>query len=418
MVTSIVAVLVGIRDILNITPSMAMRQRSPENARDLKIPAFISRRIGFMTKMGLRSVSRNPFRGFLIALAIGFPFSMASVLMSYRPLINDVLETEYDNCMSYDLKVQLDGFSSVNNVLDAADSLQNVESAEAVFEKAIVVSSDSQSDYSMLNGIDKNSSHYRIYDNVKHVYVSVPSDGLLINERLADKLHVSVGDTVYFTIPGLVKEKRKCKVSGVVSETFGSSCYLDISSFVDVLGIDPMANMLLITAEPGHFSEVKNALYNSSRVTWLVDKSKTRQSFSDIFNSMAIMIDMFNVLSVVAGVILIYNISMINLRERTTELVTLRVLGTTDSELGWMLEFEMIIYFILGILMGIPGNYFIRKLLEGMMQTDSYEFKMKFDLMSWLGAFVMCLMIAVIAWGMELRLVKSIRLTDALKERE
>jgi len=416
--TSIIAVLVGIRDILKITPSMAMRQRSPENVGDLKIPALISQHIGFMTKMGLRSISRNPFRGFLIALAIGFPFSMASVLMSYRPLINDVLDTEYDNCMSYDLKVQLDGFASRSKVLDAAASIQNVESAEAIFEKAIVVSSDSQSDYTMLNGIDKNSSHFKIYDNVKHIYVSVPTDGLLINERLAGKLHVDVGDTVYFTIPGLVHEKRKCKVSGVVSETFGSSCYLDLESFDDVLGIDPAANMLLITAKPGHFSEVKNALYNSNRVTWLVDKTKTRQSFSDIFSSMTIMIDMFNVLSVIAGVILIYNISMINLRERTTELVTLRVLGTTDRELGWMLEFEMIIYFILGILMGIPGNYFIRKLLEGMMQTDSYEFKMKFDLMSLVWAFLMCMMIALIAWFMELRLVKGIKLTDALKERE
>lgn len=175
-----------------------------------------------------------------------------------------------------------------------------------------------------------------------------------------------------FTLPGLVSGWRKVKVSGVLSETFGSRCYLQLDRFPDVLQVDPLADILLISAEPGHFEEVKKELFDSGRVTWMVDKRKTRRTFSDMFGSMTIMVDVFNILSVIAGVILIYNISMINLRERTTELVTLRVLGTTDRELGWMLLFEMIIYFVSGILMGFPGNYLIRKLFESMMKTDSY----------------------------------------------
>ncbi len=417
IVTSVAAVFAGIRGILAITPSMAMRSLSPQVFREIKLPGFVRENINFMTKMGLMSIFRNPFRGFLIALAIGFPFAMSSVLISYGPLINSVMVSEYDDCKAYDLEVQLDRYSSPGKVLDSASSLRHVRRAEPVFERVIMLKKDSRSEYSLLSGLTKDSELWRVLDNEKMKYADIPGDGLLINQRLMDKLHVKVGDTVEFTVPGLVSGWRKVKISGALSETFGSRCYLELHSFPDVLGLDSMANILLISAEPGHFNEVKKELYDSGRVTWIVDKLKTRRTFSDMFRSMTIMVDVFNVLSVIAGVILIYNISMINLRERTTELVTLRVLGTSDRELGWMLFFEMMIYFAFGILMGFPGNYFIRKLFESMMKTDSYVFRMRFNPLSAVCALLLCAVIAVIAWFLELRLVKSIKLTDALKER-
>ncbi|ETP73628.1 ABC-type transport system, involved in lipoprotein release, permease component [Lachnospiraceae bacterium JC7] len=416
--TSVAAVFAGIRGILGITPSMAMRARSPQVFGEMKLPAFLGEHIRFMTKMGLMSILRNPFRGFLIALAIGFPFAMSSVLFSYGPLINSVMVSEYDNCKAYDLEAQLDRYSSPGKVLDSAETLMHVRSAEPVFERAVMLRKDSQSDYSLLSGLPDGSDLWKVLDNEKMEYIDIPEDGLLINERLANKLHVKEGDRVEFSIPGLVTGWRDVRVSGVLSETFGSRCYLKLDCFPDVLGIDSMADILLISAEPGHFDEVKKELYDSGRVTWIVDKLKTRRTFSDMFRSMTIMVDVFNILSVIAGVILIYNISMINLRERTTELVTLRVLGTTDRELGWMLWFEMMVYFAAGILMGVPGNYFIRKLFESMMKTDSYVFRMKFDPPSSVYAFLLCGVISVIAWFLEMRLVKSIKLTDALKERE
>ncbi len=418
IVTSVAAVFAGIRGILSITPSMAMRSVSPQVFGEIKLPDFVREKISFMTKMGLMSMLRNPFRGFLIALAIGFPFAMSSVLISYGPLINNVMESEYDDCKSYDLEVQLDRYSSPGKVLDSAASLRFVRRAEPVFERAIMLKKDSRSEYSLLSGLPKDCSLWKVLDNEKMEYADVPGDGLLINARLMDKLHVHVGDTVEFTIPGLVSEWREVKVSGVLSETFGSRCYLQLERFPDVLQVDPLADILLISAEHGHIEEVKKEIFDSGRVTWMVDKLKTRRTFSDMFGSMTIMVDVFNILSVIAGVILIYNISMINLRERTTELVTLRVLGTTDRELGWMLLFEMMIYFAFGILMGFPGNYLIRKLFESMMKTDSYVFRMRFDPLSVVYALLLCAVIAVIAWFLELRLVKSIKLTDALKERE
>ena len=68
------------------------------------------------------------------------------------------------------------------------------------------------------------------------------------------------------------------------------------------------------------------------------------------------------------------------LRERVTELTTLSVLGMSDREIGEMLLLEQAVLFGTGILMGIPGNLFVRTLLESMMQSDSYVMRLPLNI--------------------------------------
>ena len=64
--------------------------------------------------------------------------------------------------------------------------------------------------------------------------------------------------------------------------------------------------------------------------------------------SMMAMIHMFAILAVASGGILIYNISMINIRERVTEFGTLMVLGESNREISRLLLFEQMAIFCSG----------------------------------------------------------------------
>ncbi len=82
--TGVLSVLLGVRGILQITPAQAMRAKTPSAGTLIALPSFLAKRLKTMEKMGFRSVVRNPFRGFLIILAVSFPFSMTSVLLSFE----------------------------------------------------------------------------------------------------------------------------------------------------------------------------------------------------------------------------------------------------------------------------------------------------------------------------------------------
>ena len=104
LVTAVSAVFLGIRKILDITPSMAMRAHSPENVRQLKV----FRNGSFLVRMAMRSLLRNPFRSFLIALSAAFPFAMSSVLLSYGGVVQDMIMTEFGEVEQFDYMLTLD----------------------------------------------------------------------------------------------------------------------------------------------------------------------------------------------------------------------------------------------------------------------------------------------------------------------
>ena len=211
--------------------------------------------------------------------------------------------------------------------------------------------------------------------------------------------------------------RRKVRVEAVVEQLFGTGAYMALEAFPGLLDMTPSANRLLLRTERGKREELKERLLDAGRVTFISEVRTIVDAYREMFGSMTAMIDMFSLLSVAAGGILIVNILMISLRERVTELTTLSVLGMSDREIGEMLLLEQAVLFGTGILMGIPGNLFVRTLLESMMQSDSYVMRLPLNIGTCGLAFLICMGMALIAWQREMAALKSVPLTDALKER-
>lgn len=419
LATGLLAVFLGVRDILAIAPAQAMRAKAPKAAARGEAGIFkrLSGRLGPLEKMGLRSILRNPFRGFLIVLAVGFPFSMSSVLFSFHVISEQMYLNQFEKIEMYDLQASLDSIVSPVKARQGGEMLPGVERVEAVFSYPVELKNENLSEFAMLAGLNRGSELWRIMDN-RGNYYEPPRRGLILNSRIAGKLHVKEGDRVEAACAGLTKGTVWLTVERVIEESLGSGCYISMEGIPQVFQTGPIANKVLLKAEPGRREEVKEALLNTSRVSWLVDAGKIVDSYRAMMGSMTAMIQMFALLSVASGGILIYNISMIGLRERVTEFGTLMVLGETGREIGRMLLFEQGVYFILGILSGIPGSFAMKALMEAMMASESYTIHMDVPPSSYGKAFLVCLGISLLSLAAELRAVGRVRLTDILKERE
>ena len=178
------------------------------------------------------------------------------------------------------------------------------------------------------------------------------------------------------------------------------------------------ANTVVLKLYPGMLEWTKQKLLDTSRVTWMVDTQKIVGTYRSMMGSMILMVNMFAVMAAAAGGVLIYNISMINIRERVNEFGTLLVLGMSEKEISGFLAVEQGFYFILGILTGIPGSRGIKTLVEKVVISDSYSIDMHVSIWSYMGAFFICLAITALAGRGEMRFVRNIRLTEVLKERE
>ncbi len=415
--TGIGAVFLGVRDILKINPAQAMRQRMPDLKRTGKLPDLFERHLKLPAKMAFRSLLRNPFRACMIALAVGFPFSMASVLFSFRSVEDQMYFDQFDKIQTFDFEMTLDRYESPVRAAESGLLLDGVEDAEAVYSGAVQLRNENRTEFAMLYGLNKNSSMWKIMDIYRNVF-DPPSGGVILNERIAKKLHVKRGGRLQVSIPGVTIRETTVPVADVIAESVGSGCYMELASMGDTFGISLPVNAVLLKTEAGSRETVKQKIMETNRVTGLVDTGKIVKSYQEMMSSMMMMVNLFAVLSVAAGGVLIYNISMINIRERVTEFGTLKVLGQTEKEIGLMMLLEHMAAFFVGILMGFPGSIGLKVLVEKIIVSDSYTIDLIVTPFAYIEAFVICLGIAALAFLTEMKFVKNISLTEVLKERE
>ena len=295
--------------------------------------------------------------------------------------------------------------------------LDGVEDAEAVYSGAVQLQNENRTEFAMLYGLNQHSSMWRIMDIYRNVF-EPPEKGVILNERIAKKLHVTRGSEIRISIPGVTARDTTVPVTEVVTESVGSGCYMELTSLGDTFGIPVPANAVLLKTAAGYRETVKRKILETSRVTGLVDAGKIVKSYREMMGSTMMMVDLFAVLAVAAGGVLIYNISMINIRERVTEFGTLKVLGQTEKEIGLMMLLEHMVSFFVGIFAGFPGSYGLKLLVEKIIVSESYTIDLMVRPLAYMEAFGICLGIAVLAFLAEMRFVRGISLTEVLKERE
>lgn len=414
--TGILAVFLGVRDILSITPAQAMRARAPA-AKDMPVPPFLLKRLGFLERMGCRSIARHPFRGFLIVLSICFPFSIASVMFTFKGVADRMFLDQFEKVQVYDLQLSLDRHVSPIWAAAGAMELSGVQEAEAVCTQPAELKNQNLSEFAMIYGLNRDSDLWKIMD-IKGVFYRLPQEGLILSSRTAKKLHLKRGDMVEINCPGLTAGDTQVPVSYIISESISSGSYMSLDSFGKIFHSGPLANTVLLKTEAGHIDTVKRKMMETSRVKWLVDTRKIVQSYQASVGSTLAMVNVFAFLAAISGGILIYNISMINIRERVTEFGTLMIMGESNREIRRLLFFEQLIYFFLGILTGLPGSWGMKIMMESILSSKNYTYAIAIGPGSYGAAFLICLGITLLACMAVLRFIGRIKLTEILKERE
>ena len=115
---------------------------------------------------------------------------------------------------------------------------------------------------------------------------------------------------------------------------------MDINSMRQFFPMEHLADTILLKTEAGSAEKVREQLLGAGRVTGLAEPGRIVESYRSMMGSMMAMMNLFSLMAVLTGVILIYNISLISIRERRVEFDTLLILGSSGQEIGWMVWFE------------------------------------------------------------------------------
>jgi putative ABC transport system permease protein len=205
--------------------------------------------------------------------------------------------------------------------------------------------------------------------------VPPPSSGLLLTDRLADKLGVAVGDPVQVEVLAGRERTLVLPVAATVREMMGLNAYLRRDLLNGALGDGDWSSGYAIALERGREEAFLDATRALPRVAGAFSKATLRRNMDEV-SARNIRI-MSTVLTFFAGVIavgVVYNNARIALAERTWELASLRVLGFTRGEVSALLLGELALAIAVALPLGMMLGHGLVRLVTGMLASDQFYF--------------------------------------------
>jgi putative ABC transport system permease protein len=188
--------------------------------------------------------------------------------------------------------------------------------------------------------------------------VELPSEGLLINTRLAEILGANEGDIVTIEILEGARLVRDVPVASIIDEPTGLVAYMEAGALHRLLREGPTCSGAYLKVDAALAPQLYRILKRTPAVAGVAVRETMRASF---WNSVGDSIVSTTVVLVsFAAVIafgIVYNGARIALSERGNELAALRVLGFTRREIGAILLGEQGLLTLVAIPLGFALGY-------------------------------------------------------------
>lgn len=405
--------------IFKIMPSEAMREKSPESGKKIFIEKInlIWRNISYLGKIIVRNLFRYKKRALLTSLGVIFSSAILLVALSMGDSMDFMIKQQYGNIQNYDIKVKFSKLISVEE-LNNIKNITHVNKVEPVLETGVEISNGWRSKEVGFTALIKEPQMYKVEDNNGNS-ISLPQNGILLSEKLANILGVKVNDSVVvkFYFPG--KEKKEMVVKGIVVQYLGLSTYTSMDNLKNILGEGMVASSAVLKLNDINYeNEVKDKLKNMANVTSV--ESKT-DSLNALLKNMGAMKASIGVYITLAGILLIavlYNIATINIFERQRELATLKVLGFNNNEVKKLIFNENYIIVIFGMIIGLPVGKWLGASLMASSSTDAYTIPYVVEFKTYIIAIILTLVFTAITNLTLMKKIKALDMIEVLKNKE
>jgi len=368
-------------------------------------------------RMVLRTMQRRPLRTGLTIF--GIAASMAIVISGtfWRDTMDLLLHSQFRLVLRGDVIIGLVEATPARITHEVA-RLPQVTAVEAARSVTAQLVHGQYHWRGSLQGRAKDPQLQRIVDAERHSYAP-PQDGLLLTDRLAERLHVKPGDMLRVELMEGRRQVLELPVAGTVAEMMGMGAYIERRSLNHLLQEGDIVNMLAVSINPGHEAELLERLKSLPRVAVAFSKAVMLRNIEEITaRNVLVFSAILTVFASIIAVGVVYNHARIALAERAWELASLRVLGFTRGEVSAFLLGELALEILLAIPLGLVAGYWLAAAIVQLIKTDEFYFPLIIQPPTYAYAAIVVVVAGVASALIVRRRIDTLDLVGVLKTRE
>lgn len=381
----------GLSLVASVLPAyLVSRRELHEEAAQLLLPkppvkgskilleriTFIWSHLSFTQKVTARNIFRYKQRMLMTIFGVAGSVALLFAGLGIQSSVVGVADRQFKDLQQYQMILSVNSRASDSDKAKLEEKLQSDEvenyrliSSKQVEEKyagkagvqTVTIMVTDQDDLAPFVHLEKNGEKLSL------------SNGLVLTEKLAQLAGVSVGDN--FTIDG-----KTFKVGAITEHYVGHFVYMNQATYEKIYGQAPKMNTYLVQLKDkseGNTERVAGEFMDQAAVSGLVQNASTIQLFESFANSLNHTMAILVLVSVLLAIVILYNLTNINVAERIRELSTIKVLGFHNKEVTLYIYRETILLSLIGMIVGLVSGFYLHQFLIQMIAPGTFRFQPK-----------------------------------------
>lgn len=409
-------------------PSSLLMPKPPEAGSKILLERItpIWNRMNFTHKVTARNIFRYKKRMLMTIFGVCGSVTLIFAGFSVQHSISGVKDRQFGEIMKYDLIVaQNDGLNDQQqSEVDKLLADDSVDSEIPIHYETVNKVAGKNQDKQEIKLIvpkeaEKLNQYISLVDRNSKKKLELTDDGCVISERLARLLNVGIGDT--FEITDSENNTIQLKVSAVTEMYMGHFIFTNNTYYQQAFNKGYSSNANLVTLKDRSTS---NAQQQASRfieldgVKGVVQNTTLMNQIDTIVNSLNKIMQILIIVAILLAVVILYNLTNINVSERIRELSTIKVLGFYNNEVTMYIYRETIILTLLGILTGFVLGDGLYLYIISIVPPDDVMFNPALGAKAFIIPVIVITVITIVLGIIMNRRLKNVDMLGALKSVE
>ena len=350
----LVSIFAAASQLLRLEPAKAMKHQSFSFTSH--VPGFDVPFLGYAGKVCLFCALRNKRRLMLSFLSTCLTAALLVIAFRYVDAGRYVTGHTFTERFLYDCEI---GFSKPLSRADADALLKKgngIGRYELFAAKTVKVTNGDKEIETTLYGIEAYSEMIALADEDMNT-ISPGEDSIVLSVYAAEDLGVSEGDTVFVN-------GRELTVHAVHGENVVFVQYCTLATFASVE--DDFVTGAFLTLEEGAAPyEVYESLSGDASFSYLSEKDHQEDGIESRLSKTQIGVYLLIIMSLAIGMTIIYNMSLINFKERKKVFSVMMAIGVAESRISRATYGEILVQYAISLLAGYPVGFLIgREILQ------------------------------------------------------
>ncbi len=335
--------------------------------------SFIWSRLSFTHKVTARNIFRYKQRMLMTIFGVAGSVALLFAGLGIQSSVGGVVERQFEQIQQYQMIVAEKSSASEQEKADLESALQaeSIHAYQKIYSKSIEKDFKGKAGPQTITMMVTSGEDFKPFialeENGQEVEITA---GAVVSQKLAQLANVKVGDE-------LELDGKEIKVAAISENYVGHFVYLNRATYEQVYGTSPQDNTYLVKLkEPTPSNTEKEAaiFMEEAAVSGVVQNATAIHLFESVANSLNKTMAILVLVSVLLAIVILYNLTNINVAERIRELSTIKVLGFHNKEVTLYIYRETMVLSLVGIVLGLVAGHYLHQFLIQMISPATILF--------------------------------------------